>query len=78
MKTFLLGLIGLLLGLIVGIAFGMGLGLAFTWMVDSNCFETTCEHLAGRIFAPVFAVAGGIAGMIVLPLLGKHGGASGS
>lgn len=71
MKSFLLAILGFLLGAIVGATLAVGIGLAWTSLANTSCFEGYCGYVVFTTFAPIGALVGAISGAVWLVLLGK-------
>lgn len=72
MKSFLLAILGFLLGAIVGAILAVGIGLAWTSLANTSCFEGYCGYVVFTTFAPIGALVGAISGAAWLVQLGKR------
>ena len=67
-----LALIGLIFGAMLGAAVGVGLGLAYVSIFKVSDFEGYSGMLVFFTFMPLGAIAGGIAGAVLLGRVGAR------
>jgi len=68
----LLAFVGLILGAILGAILGVGLGLAYTKIFNVSDFEGYSGMLVFFTFMPLGAIAGGLAGAVLLGMIGAR------
>jgi hypothetical protein len=70
MQGCFLALVGLVFGAFLGAIIGVGLGFAYTKIFNVSDFEGYSGMLVFYTFMPVGAIAGGLAGAVLLGLVG--------
>jgi hypothetical protein len=70
MQVGCLAVIGLIFGVMLGAVLGVGLGFAYTKIFNVSDFEGYSGMLVFFTFMPLGAIAGGIAGAILLGMVG--------
>ena len=68
----LLAFVGLIFGALLGAILGVGLGLAYTKIFNVSDFEGYSGMLVFFTFMPLGAIAGGLAGAVLLGMIGAR------